>query len=152
MAALITLPYLGLVAIKARCSLRWFIAGMMDTMFGMPPLEKKSVAFLKTCDGSMISQKKSVHQVHTLRMLSRPGRQDWVIGLIFTCRTAGFLLATHDIISSFLPIVVAKYFFTLPAPSPSFLPLPSPSGTSHSRLLYVLLASGSFCTLPTCSR
>jgi hypothetical protein len=62
MAALITLLYLGLVAIDARCSSRWSMAGMTDAMFGVPPQEKKSVAFLKTCDGCMISQKKVIHQ------------------------------------------------------------------------------------------
>ena len=80
--------------------------------------------------------------------LSRPGCRDWVIGLLFTCWTAGLLLTFHDLISSFLPIVVARCFFTFPAPSPSFLSLLSPSRTFRSRLLTVLLASGLFCMLP----
>src|SRR5229473_3105352 len=63
MAALIAWPYLGLVAIDARCSSRWSMVGMTDATFGVPPWEKKSIASLKTCDGSMISQKKSlIHQ------------------------------------------------------------------------------------------
>ena len=76
---------------------------------------------------------------------------DRVIGLLFTCRATGFLLTFYDLISSFLLMVVARYFSTLPAPSPSFLSLLSPSGTFLSRLLTVLLTSGSFCMLPTCS-
>jgi hypothetical protein len=84
--------------------------------------------------------------------VSRPGCWDWVIELIFTCRTAGLLLATYDLISSSLPRVVARYFFTLLAPSPSLLPLPSPSGTFHSRLLNILLPSSSFCMPLMCSR
>jgi hypothetical protein len=83
--------------------------------------------------------------------LSRPGCQNQVIRLLFTCQTAELLLAFHDLISSFLPIVVARCFLTFPAPSLSFLSLPSPSGTFHSRLLTVLSASGSFCTLLMCS-
>jgi hypothetical protein len=85
------------------------------------------------------------------KIVSRPGRRDRVIELIFICRTAGLLLTTHDLISSSLPIVVASCFLTFPVPSPSFLSFPSPSGTFCSRLLNVLLASGSLCTLPTCS-
>jgi hypothetical protein len=84
--------------------------------------------------------------------VSQPGRRDQVIGLISICRTAGLLLTIHDLISSSLPIVVVRCFFTLPVPSPSFLSLPSPSGTFRSRLTNVLLPSGLFCTLPTCSR
>ena len=71
--------------------------------------------------------------------------------LHFLYRTAGFFLSIGDLISSHLPIVVARYFFTLLAPSPSFLLLPSPSGTFCSRSLYVPLPSGSFCMLPMCS-
>ena len=59
--------------------------------------------------------------------------------------------SSDDLISSPLPIVVARYFFTLPVPSTSFPSLPFPSGTFRSRSLYVPLPSGSFCTLPTCS-
>jgi hypothetical protein len=65
--------------------------------------------------------------------------------------TADSSFLINDLISSPLPIVVARYFLTLPVPSPSFLPLPFPSGTFRSRFLYVPLLSGSFCTLPLCS-
>jgi hypothetical protein len=71
--------------------------------------------------------------------------------LHFPCPTAGSSFSIDDLISSPLPTVVARYFPTLPVPSLSFLPLPSPSGTFCSRFLYVLLPSGSFCTLPPCS-
>jgi hypothetical protein len=73
------------------------------------------------------------------------------LDLHFPCRTADSSFSISDLISSPLPIVVARYFFTLPVPSPSFLLLPSPSGTFRSRSLYVPLPSGSFCTLPMCS-
>jgi hypothetical protein len=69
----------------------------------------------------------------------------------FPYRTADSSFSIDDLISSPLPIVVARYFFTLPVPSPSFLTLPFPSGTFRSRSSYVPLPSGSFCTLPTCS-
>jgi hypothetical protein len=69
----------------------------------------------------------------------------------FPYRTAGSSFSINDIISSPLPIVVARYFFTLPVPSPSFLSLPSPSGTFRSRSSYVPLLSDSFYTLPPCS-
>jgi hypothetical protein len=103
-----------------------------------------------------VQEKHSKHidlRYHYIRdVVSRPGCRDRVIRLIFTCRTTRLLLVPYDIMSSFLLMIVARYFFTLPAPSPSFLSFPSPSGTFHSRLLNVLLPSGSFCTLPTCSR
>jgi hypothetical protein len=83
-------------------------------------------------------------------LMSRPGCWDQVIGLLFTCRTAGLLRVIYDLISSFLPIVVTRYFFTLLAPSLSFLSSLSPSGTFHSRLLNILLPSGLFCMLPIC--
>jgi hypothetical protein len=83
-------------------------------------------------------------------MLSRPGHRDRVIKLIFTCQTARLLVASYDLISSFLLTVVARCFFTLPTLSPSFLSLLSPSGTFRSRLPNALLPSGSFCTLLTC--
>ena len=70
---------------------------------------------------------------------------------IFSTGLPVLLSQSSDLISSPLPIVVARYFFTLLAPSPSFLPLLLPSGIFHSRSLYVPLPSGSFCTLPTCS-
>jgi hypothetical protein len=69
----------------------------------------------------------------------------------FPYRTAGSSFSIDDLISSPLPTVVARYFFTLLVPSPSFLPFPSPSGTFRSRLPYVLSPSGSLCTLPMCS-
>ena len=69
----------------------------------------------------------------------------------FPYRTANSSFSIGDLISSPLPIVVPRYFFTLLVPSPSFLLLPSPSGTFHSRSLYVPLPSGSFCMLPMCS-
>jgi hypothetical protein len=59
MAALITLPYLELVAIDARCLSRWSIVGMTDAMLGVLLWEKKSIAFLKTYNRCMISQKKN---------------------------------------------------------------------------------------------
>ena len=66
---MIALPYLGLVAIDARCLSRWSIADMIDVMFGVPPQEKKSIASLKTYDGCMISQKKTyLIKGHTPRM------------------------------------------------------------------------------------
>jgi hypothetical protein len=71
--------------------------------------------------------------------------------LHFPCRTANSSFSISDLMSSPLPIVVARYFFMLPVSSPSFLPLPFPSGTFRSRSLYVPLLSGSFCTLPPCS-
>ena len=71
--------------------------------------------------------------------------------LHFPYWTASSSFSISDLISSPLPIVVARYFLMLPVPSPSFLPLPSPSGTFRSRSLYVPLPSGSFCTLPPCS-
>jgi hypothetical protein len=70
---------------------------------------------------------------------------------IFLTGLLVLLSRSSNLISSLLPIVVARYFFTLLVPSPSFLPLPSPSGTFCSRLLYVPLPSGSFYMLPTCS-
>jgi hypothetical protein len=70
---------------------------------------------------------------------------------IFSTRLPVLLSQSSDLISSPLPIVVARYFFTLLAPSLSFLPLLLPSGIFCSRSLYVPLPSGSFCTLPTCS-
>jgi len=69
----------------------------------------------------------------------------------FPYRTTGSSFSSDDLTSSPLPIVVARYFFTLPVPSPSFLTLPFSSGTFRSRSSYVPLPSGSFCTLPTCS-
>jgi hypothetical protein len=71
--------------------------------------------------------------------------------LQFPCQTAGSSFSVDDLISSPLPIVVARYFFMLLLPSPSFLPLPSPSGTFRSRSLYVPLLSSFFCTLLPCS-
>jgi hypothetical protein len=69
----------------------------------------------------------------------------------FPYRTAASSFLIDDLISSPLPIVVARYFFTFPVPSTGFPSLPFPSGTFCSRSLYVLLPSGSFCTLPPCS-
>ena len=71
--------------------------------------------------------------------------------LHFPYWTADSSFLINDLISSPLPIVVARYFFTLLVPSLSFLLLPSPSGTFCSRSLYVPLPSGSFCMLLTCS-
>ena len=71
-------------------------------------------------------------------------------GVHFPYQTAASSFSINDLISSPLPIVVARYFLTLPVPSPSFLPLPSSSGTFHSRFLYIPLLSGSFCMLPPC--
>jgi hypothetical protein len=82
----------------------------------------------------------------------RPGCHDRVFGLTFSlpdCWLLPFFI--NDLISSPLPIVVTRYFLTLPAPSPSFLPLLSPSGTFYSRSWCVSLPSGSFCMLPMCS-
>jgi len=73
------------------------------------------------------------------------------LDLHFPYRTADSSFLISDLISSPLPIVVARYFFRLLVPSPSFLPLLSPSGTFRSRSLYLPLPSSSFCTLPTCS-
>ena len=70
--------------------------------------------------------------------------------LYFPYQTADSSFSISDLISSPLPIVVARYFFTLLVPSPSFLPLPSPSRTFHSRLPYVSLPSGLFSMLPIC--
>ena len=71
--------------------------------------------------------------------------------IYFPYQTADSSFSISNLISSPLPIVVAKCFFTLLVPSPSFLPLLSPSGTFCSRLPYVSLPFGSLCTLPMCS-
>jgi hypothetical protein len=84
-------------------------------------------------------------------VMSQPRCRDRVIRLLLTCQTAGLLFIFYNLISSFLSIVVARCFFTFPASSPSFLSLLSPSGTFRSRLLYILLPSGTFCMLPMCS-
>ncbi len=55
MAALIALPYLGLVATDVRCSSRWSMAGMTDVTFRVPPCEKKSVVSLKTYDWYIVT-------------------------------------------------------------------------------------------------
>jgi hypothetical protein len=84
-------------------------------------------------------------------VMLRPGCCNQVFGLMFSYRTADSSFSINDLISSPLPIVVARYFFTLPVHSPSFLLLPFPSRTFCSRSLYVPLPFGLFCTLPTCS-
>ena len=73
------------------------------------------------------------------------------LDLHFPYQTADPSFSINDLVSSHLPIVVARCFFTLLVPSPSFLSFQSPSGTFHSRLPYVPLPSSSFCALPTCS-
>jgi hypothetical protein len=69
----------------------------------------------------------------------------------FPYRTADSSFSINNLTSSPLPMVIARHFFMLPVPSPSFLLLLSPSGTFRSRSLYAPLLSSSFCTLPPCS-
>ena len=88
------------------------------------------------------STKLNVLQLHVFgcchSLVAMTGYSD----LCFLYQTASFSFLTDDLISSPLPIVVARYFFTLPVPSLSFLLFLSPSRTFHSRLLYVPLQCG----------
>jgi len=86
-----------------------------------------------------------VHEV------SWPGCRNRVFGLTFSLPDCRLFFLISNLISSPLPIVVARYFFTLLVPSLNFLLLPLPSGAFRSRLPYVLLPSYSLYMLPTCS-
>jgi hypothetical protein len=63
-------------------------------------------------------------------------------------QTAGFSFSISDLISSYLPLVVTRYFYALLIPSPSFLPFPVPTIVGSSMFSHLSAHSVCFRCVP----